>query len=147
MGKYTSLNVLNKSKLEDELSIDAVQQVAGMINSSGMNRSQRRRLEKSLSKMSTILEYSQNRLDRSAYKEYQKAVDKNFIHFFACLGLTMIDDYKWKESPDNAHGQISSLFDRVSSTIDKYANQGCSTEDILKILEEKTGIELISDIN
>ena len=46
MGKYSSLNVLSSNKIENMLSDDAVDQVAAMINNSGANRSQRKRLEK-----------------------------------------------------------------------------------------------------
>lgn len=145
MGNYQSLNVLSAKNTSDFMSDDAIATVAQMINTSGANRSQRRRLEKSLKRVETIRTYAQKHLDDSAYKQYAKAVDDNFIHFFACLGLTMIDEYKWKETPENDHGQISSLLERVGKTIDKYANEGYDTEGLVKLFEEKTGIVLVAD--
>lgn len=137
--KYNSLRVLNE---RDFMTDDAITEVANMINAKGVNRGQKRRLEKSLSKMETILAHTQSHVDRSAYKEYQKRVEKNYLHFFAVLGLTMIEDYRWQETEENEHGPISSLFERVDKKINKYS--GYETEDILKILEDKTGIILQS---
>lgn len=145
MQKYQSLNVLSQKKPNDVMSDDAVQQVANMINASGVNRSQRKRLERSLRKTSNIMSHVQERVDKTAYKEYQKAVDMNYVHFFSCLALTMMEDYGWKETPDNDHGQISSLMERVNKKIEKYANMGYSTENIIDLVEEKTGIRLVPD--
>lgn len=147
MGKYQSLNVLNLKIKNDYMTDDCIQNVANMINASGQNRSQRRRLEKTLGKVETIMEHTQKHVDTSAYKEYQKAVDQNFLHFFAILGLTMIEDYFWKETEDNEHGQITSLFQRLDKKIKKYAELGYSTEDLIKLLDEKTGILLVPDSN
>lgn len=145
MQKYQSLNVLSQKMSSDITSDDAVQQVANMINASGVNRSQRKRLERSLRKTSNIMSHVQERVDKTAFKEYQKAVDMNYTHFFACMALTMLEDYNWKENPDNEHGQISSLMERVNKKINKYASMGYSTEDICDLVEEKTGIRLVPD--
>ena len=142
--KYQNLNVLSKD-FRDSLSSDAVAEVQSMINAKGNNRKQRRDITKSLNRMKTILEYSQRHVDRSAYNEYQKVLDKNYVHFFSCMALTMIEQYHWKESEDDEHGQISSLIERVDKTIRKYAEQGLGTEDIADLLEEKTGIKLVAD--
>ena len=80
---------------------------------------------------------------RSAYEQYQKAVDKNFLHFYAILALTMKEDYMWRE--DDTHDQISSLLERVDKKINKYAKMGYTTEDIVKLVEEKTEIVLMAD--
>ena len=61
------------------------------------------------------------------------------------MALTMIEQYHWKESEDDEHGQVSSLIERVDKTIRKYAEQGLETEDIADLLEEKTGIRLVAD--
>ena len=143
MGKYANLNVLNNQKIEDEFSMDAIDQVAGMIKSSGKNRSQRRRLERSLGKMQTILEHSQKHLDRSAYEEYKKAVDMNYAHFFATLSMVMLEDYRWRE--DDTHDQISSLLERINKKLEKYAARNMTTQDILDLCEDKVGIQLIPD--
>ena len=143
MDKYQSLNVLNLKNRQDYMSDDCIQNVANMINASGQNRSQRRRLEKSLGKVENIMEHTQKHLDRSAYTEYQKAVDKNFLHFFSILALTMKEDYFWKE--DDTHDQISSLLERVDKKIKKYANKGLTTEDLVKLVDEETDIQLVPD--
>lgn len=147
MGKYQSLNVLSQKKSSDYMSDDAIRDVANMLHASGANRSQRRRLERSLGQVETIMNHVQSRVDRSAYKEYMKELDKNYVHFFACLGLCMIEQYHWNETEDNDHGQISSLIERVDKTIRKYAEMGYETEDIVKVLEEKTGILLVPDVH
>ena len=132
MNKYSSLNVLNR---KNYMTDDVIGDVANIINAKGGNRSQRRRLEKSLGKVETIMAHAQKHLDYKAYEEYQKA----------CLGMTMIEDYNWKESEDNEHGQVMSLFERVNKKIVKYSNMGYNTEDIVDRLEEVTGIKLIPD--
>ncbi len=139
MGKYDQLNVL-AIKQQDFMSDDAITKVANMIKATGDNRSQRRRLEKSLGKMQTILEHSQKYVDRSAYKEYQKCLDENYVHFFACLALTMGEDYKWKE--DETHNQISSILQRVDKKIKKLAEAGYSTTDIIQMVDDKYDITL-----
>ena len=144
MGNYQSLNVLaNPTRKNDLMSDDAITEVANMINTSGANRKQRRRIEKSLNKMENILSHAQAHVDRSAYKHYQEAVDMNYVHFFACLGMTMIEDYHWKE--DDTHDQISSLLVRVGKKIDKLASMGYDTDGVVKLLEEHTGIVLVPD--
>jgi len=145
MGKYQSLNVLSQKKPSEYMSDDAIKDVANMINASGENRSQRRRIERSLRKVENITAHAQKHLDYSAYKHYQKAVGENYVHFFACLGLTMIEQYGWRETPDNNHGQISSLIERVDNTIKKYAKQECTTEDLVEKFEEITGISLVAE--
>lgn len=139
MGKYDQLNVL-AIKQQNFMSDDAITKVANMIKATGDNRSQRRRLEKSLGKMQTILEHSQKYVDRSAYKEYQKCLDENYVHFFACLALTMGEDYKWKE--DETHNQISSILQRVDKKIKKLAEAGYSTTDIIQMVDDKYDITL-----
>ena len=85
----------------------------------------------------------QNRVDRSAYTQYQKAVDENFLHFYSILALTMKEDYHWRE--DETHDQISSLLERIDNKIKKYAEKGYTTEDLVKLLNETCDIQLISD--
>ncbi len=127
------------------MSDDCIQDVANMLKSKGGNRSQRRRLEKSLGRVETVLSHVQKRVDNSAYKEYQKAVDKDYVHFFSCLALTMIEDYGWNETEDNEHGQITSLLERVDRKIRKYSDLGYTTEDLTHKLDEMTGILLVPD--
>jgi hypothetical protein len=141
--KYQNLNVLSQKK--DYMSDDCIQEVANMINNCGGNRSQRKRLERALNKVENIYSQAQKRVDRSAFRLYMDELDKNYVHFFACLGLCMIEQYHWNEAAENEHGQISSLIERVDKTIRKYAEMEYTTEDIVKELEDKTGILLVPD--
>lgn len=145
--KYGSLNVLSQKTVKDYMSDDCIQDVANLLKAKGGNRNQRRRLEKSLGKVETVISHAQKKVDDSAYREYQKAVDKNYVHFFSCLALTMIEDYGWKESPDNDHGQISSLMERVDKKIKKYVDMGYETEDIVNLVDDITGIRLVPDVH
>lgn len=143
MEKFDEMNVFEKANLAKELNMDSIDKVAAMINTKTTNRGQRRRLERSLKKVEKIYQHVQDRVDRSAYEQYQKAVDKNFLHFFAVLALTMKEDYMWRE--DETHDQISSLLERVDKKINKYAKKGYTTEDIVKLVEEETEIALIAE--
>lgn len=134
------VNVLNPKYINTD---DAISEVAAMINNSGQNRNQRRRLERALRKTENIVTHAQNRLDQSAFREYEKIAEKDMVHFFAILGIVFVDDYKWKE--DDNHNQIESLFRRMSNKIDYFANQGMTTDDIVKLLEDKTGIVLVPE--
>ena len=134
------VNVLNPKFVNTD---DAISEVAAMINNSGKNRNQRRRLERALRKTENIVTHAQNRLDQSAFREYEKIAEKDMVHFFAILGIVFVDDYKWKE--DDTHNQIESLFRRMSSKIDYFANHGMTTDDIVKLLEDKTGIVLVPE--
>lgn len=120
---------------------EAISEVANMINNSGHNRSQRRRLEKALAKTDTIYQHAQKRLDDRAFKIYQSRVEKNYLHFFAILAICMGHDYRWKE--DESHDQISSLLERVDKTIKKYAEEGYTTEDLIKIVDEEYNLTLV----
>lgn len=143
MTNYNDLNVFEKANLAKNLNMDTIDQVAAMINSKATNRSQRRRLEKSLKRVNTIYNHVQNRVDRSAYTQYQKAVDENFLHFYSILALTMKEDYHWRE--DETHDQISSLLERVDNKIKKYAEKGYNTKNLVNLVEENCDIKLIPD--
>ena len=143
MTNYNDLNIFEKANLAKDLNMDTVDQVAAMINAKTTNRSQRRRLEKSLKRVNTIYSHVQNRVDRSVYTQYQKAVDENFLHFYSILALTMKEDYHWRE--DETHDQISSLLEKVDNKINKYAEKGYNTKDLVKLLDETCDIKLIAD--
>ena len=143
MERFDEMNIFEKANLAKDLNMDSIDKVAAMINTKTTNRGQRRRLEKTLKRIHKIYKYVQERVYRSAYEQYQKAVDKNFLHFYAILALTMKEDYMWRE--DDTHDQISSLLERVDKKINKYAKMGYTTEDIVKLVEEKTEIVLMAD--
>ena len=142
LGPQIPLNVLSKATRESR---DTITQVASMINNSGMNRSQRRRLEKALKTTETITAHAQKHVNKKAYKEFQNILDVDMVHFFACLGITMYRSYHWTETEDNEHGQITSLFERVNKTMKDYAAKGIETPEIVNELDELTGIRLIPE--
>lgn len=133
-------NVLSNGNLDSQ---DTVSQVASMINSSGYNRGQRRRLEKALGKTNKLSQKVQHKIGNKVYEEYKKAVSQNYVHFFSALALTMLEDYHWQE--DDKHDQISSILERVGNKIDKYAAQGYTTETLAQLVEDKIGIILVPD--
>ena len=49
----------------------------------------------------------------------------------------------WRE--DETHDQISSLLERVDKKINKYAERGYNTKDLVKLLDETCDIKLIAD--
>ena len=133
--KYQSLNVLNKSNLLTE---DAVTQVAAMLNNSGANRKQRRKLEKALTKTQSIVEHAQRRVDRSSFKEYQNNLDVMMLRFFSVLGIVLKTKYNFEETEDNE--QITEMFETLNSCLEEYRN--LSAEEVAKICYDSTGIEL-----
>lgn len=111
-----------------------------MINNSGKNRAQRRRLEKSLGRMQTVLEHSQKYLDRSALKQYEAAVEDNYRHFFAILGIVLKREYGWEQTDDNE--QIADIFDKLNEYLVKYKD--LTVDEICDICDEETDITLIA---
>lgn len=144
-NKYQSLNVLNNRNtfIQDLENPDSVSQVMAMLSVSG-NRAQRKKLEKTLRKVETVHAKCEEYARKRADKELNIRVDSNFMYLFACVGLTLNEDYHWKEDPDQEHGQITSFFERLTKKIEKYAEDGLSTEDIINLLEERTGVSLQS---
>ena len=142
-NKYQSLNVLNTKRFANLQNRDAIAEVASMINASG-NRSQRRKLEKTLNKTERILAKCEQSAKEKADKALEIRADENFMYIFACIGLVLNEDYRWKEDPDQDHGQITSFFERLTKKMEKYSEQGLSTEDIINLLDERTGISLVS---
>ena len=55
----------------------------------------------------------------------------------------MKEDYHWRE--DETHDQISSLLEKVDNKINKYAEKGYNTKDLVKLLDETCDIKLIAD--
>ena len=148
MGKYQSLNVLNQQPRFELSQDEVVNKINAMVNASG-NRSQRRKIAKSLHKTTTIAEYANKRANQRAEEKIDKQVEiraeQDFMYIFGIIGLVMYNDYHWKESEDNDHGQITSLYERLTKKMSSYAASGKTTEDILNELEELTGISLVAE--
>ena len=140
------MNVLDNSFRNKVMEQDVIDTVANMINTSGANRAQRRRLEKGLARANKLSEKAQKKLDYSAYNKYKAITDEDFVHFNAVLALVMYEDYRWEEDPDAEHGQITSLMERIQKKMRKLQKDGYSTKDIVNRVYELTGIQLVSDI-
>ena len=138
MKPTVPLNVLsNAARMDQE---DIINQVHSMIDSSNYNRAERKQLVKALKKTNKLSEKAQTKLDHSAKEEYHALLEQDFIHFFAALAITMKQRYYWREDENN--DQISSLLESVEKTLEKYSNLNYTTEDLAKLAEEETGIEL-----
>ena len=143
MGKYQSLNVLNQRRFVDEL--NAVDQVTAMIGASG-NRSSRRRVEKALSKTANITKHANKKATEKANKELANKAELDMVWLYAMTGLTLFNDYHWKEDPSQEHGQLTSFFDRLTKTMNHYNEMGYSVEDCAREFEELTGICLVPEL-
>ena len=139
MRNIKPLNVLNQNK--DFMSDDAISQIANMINTSGGNRAQRKRLERALRKTENIQKHAQNHLDKRAYKEFQECLDSNMTRFFSVLGIVLKTQYGFEESEDKE--EISHMFDLLNTYLEEY--QELSTDEVAKICYETTGIQLIAE--
>lgn len=128
----------NMLSMEYRLSPDAVSEVAAMINNSGRNRKQRRKLEKALNKTENIVKHAQNKLDRSAYKEYSAAVEQNMCRFFAIFGIAGKKNWGWSDE------ELESNFDLLNAYLEEYRDY--TTDEVAKICEEATGIILIPEV-
>ncbi len=142
MDNNTPLNVFSNQYRQENNQID---QIANMINTSGANRGQRRRLEKTLAKTTKLSQKAMAKLEDKAYEKYMGIAERDFVHFNAILGLVMYEDYHWKESEDQEHGQILSLMERIQKKMKKYQDMDYTTEDVARELQEKTGITLVTD--
>lgn len=136
--KYQSLNVLNqKSKLP--LDEDAViNKINAMVNASG-NRSQRRKIAKSLNKTSTIAQYANERAEKKVDAKVEIRAEKDFMYIFGILGIVLGKNYHWSDE------QITSFYMRVTGKMEEYAHKGWSTDQIVYELERLTGIELVPE--
>lgn len=139
MSKFTRLNILNQNR--DYMQDDVVQEIANMINASGGNRAQRKRLERALRKTENIQKHAQDYLNRRAYKEFQQCLDSNMTRFFSVLGIVLKTQYGFEESEDKE--DITHMFDLLNTYLVEY--QELSTDEVAKICYETTGIQLIAE--
>ena len=116
-----------------------------MLTAPGVSRTERKQILRALNKTTRLTEKAQKRLDQSAYEKYRDITDLDFVHFNAILGLVLYEDYHWKEDENQEHGQITSMMERIQKKMRKYQKLGYSTHDIVKELDDKTGILLVPD--
>lgn len=141
MGNYGSLNVLANKKIKDFMSDDAIQDASSLINASGANRAQRKRLERALRKTENIMEYTQKHVNQKAFKEYQYSLDEMMVRFFSVLGIVLKNQYNFEESEEKE--DISHMFDMLNTYLEEYRE--LSTSDVARICFETTGLELIAE--
>lgn len=139
MSKFTRLNILNQNR--DYMQDNVVQEIANMINTSGGNRAQRKRLERALRKTENIQKHAQDHLNRRAYKEFQQCLDSNMTRFYAVLGIVLKNQYNFEESEDKE--EISHMFDLLNTYLEEYRE--LSTDEVAKICYDTTGIQLIAE--
>ncbi len=143
MGNYQSLNVLSqRSFLDDFKEHDAINEVTAMVNASG-NRSTRRRIEKALNKTQNITKHANKKATERANKELLNKAEEDLIWLYSMVGLTLIKKYRWTNVGE--HGQVEAFFDKMTSLMNQYNDDGFTVYDCAKELEELTGIQLIAD--
>lgn len=143
MDKYKHLNVLNTNNLNKDfmnMSDDAIQDLANIINTSGLNRAQRKALSRKLDNIGDIYGKAKKDAQKKIYKEYKSDVDKNMVRFFAILGIAMIKNYGWKN--EEGCEQVEELFDILLTYLREYREY--STEQVASICEDVTDIILVS---
>lgn len=140
--KNEPLNVLSSTYRKK---LSPVDEVAQMLTAPGVSRTERKQILRALNKTTKLTEKAQKRLDQSAYEKYRDITDLDFVHFNAILGLVLYEDYHWKEDENQEHGQITSMMERIQKKMRKYQKLGYSTQDIVKELDDKTGILLVPD--
>ena len=137
---YTSLNVLDKPKS----TLATVNSVNAMVNSYG-SRSQRRDVMKTM--------HSRENMRQSFEAEYQRKLkesigdrsDDDLIWLLCTVADVLYEDYHWKETPENDHGQITSFMEKFVKRMNSYAKNGYSTRYMVDYIEKKTGIKLVPD--
>lgn len=140
MGKYQTLNVLNRRSFLDDLrEVDAVNEVTAMVNGAG-NRSTRRKIEKALNKTQNIAKHANKKATERANKELLNKAEEDLVWLYSMVGLTLLKKYRW--SNEGEHGQIEAFFDKMTSLMNQYNDAGYTVYDCANELEELTGISL-----
>lgn len=97
------------------------------------NRSERRKILKSLTDTKEITKYAQKKITANANKEIYDRSNDSFCYILSMFGIVLHDKYSWKDE------EIENIFTEVSRRL----NDGCVTiEALSEELYKKTGIEL-----
>ncbi len=138
---YAPINVLSNKNFGTPATVESVN---AYVSAQG-NRSQRRQVLKALRKSETIRDWTNKQAQKQLERELGDRADDDLIWLIATLADTLYEDYHWKESPDNEHGQITSFIERFVKRMNGYAAEGYSTRYLVEMVEEKTGICLVPD--
>jgi hypothetical protein len=136
---FAPVNVLANRNFGTPATIESVNAI---VNAQG-NRSQRREVLKALRKSENIRSWTEKEAQKRMQMELGDRADEDLIWMVATLADTLYEDYHWKESPDNDHGQITAFIERFVKRMNKYAEDGYSTRALCEMIEEKTGIVLV----
>ena len=144
-GKYNTLNVLSqRSFLNDLEDVNAVAQVSAMMGTA-VNRAERRGIIKALNSTATQAAYADKKATERANKAMANKAEYDMVWLFAMAGMTLYNDYHWREDPTQEHGQITSFFERLTKTMTKYNEKGTTVEEVVKEFEDLTGICLVPE--
>lgn len=101
------------------------------------NRSQRRKILKTMAKTETIAKYANERIRKEAGEELIQRSNDSFGYIMSMVGIILHDKYKWEDE------EIGGMFTEVSERLNGKWSEGKSVDDVAKELLEKTGIELV----
>lgn len=79
-------------------------------------------------------------IDKTAFKEYQKACDENMRRFFSILSIVLKREYNFEESDDKE--EISEMLCKLNEYLEEY--KGYTTDELTDICFEETEIKLVS---
>ena len=143
-GKAVNTNMFAPLSNPALMQQNEIDQVSAILNKAG-NRSARRSAEKALRKSSNIKEYYAKDAQRQIRERTMENGDNDLVWLICTLADTLYEDYHWKESPDNDHGQITAFIERFVKRMNRYASEGYSTKQLVDMIEEKTGICIVPD--
>ena len=128
MGKYDSIFGINND--------EAVDLIYEKMTAGAVNRSERRKILKSLNKTKNIAEYTQKRLNDKVNTELKIISDETFGYIMSMTGIILHDKYNWSDE------DIGDFFTEVSNQLNGEWADGKSVEAVAAELFDKTGIEL-----
>ncbi len=137
---YAPVNVLSNRGFTTA----TARSVDAFISSQG-NRSQRRECLKTLRKSENIRRWTEQEAQKAMRREINERSDDDLIWLIATLADTLYEDYHWKETPENDHGQITAFLERFVKRMNCYAAKGYSTRQLVEMIDEKMGIQLVPD--
>lgn len=118
------------------LGTNSVDFISEKISAAG-NRSQRRKILKTMAKTETIAKYANERIRKEAGEELVQRSNDSFGYIMSMVGIILHDKYKWEDE------EIGGMFTEVSKRLNGKWSEGKSVDDVAKELLEKTGIELV----
>ena len=113
-----------------------VDRVEELVSKAG-NRSERRKILKSLNKTTKIAEHANKKIREDANKELAERANDSFGYIMSMFGIILHDKYEWEDE------KVEEIFTEVSERLSGEWSEGKSPEDVAKELFEKTGIELV----